>query len=368
MSIYLDYNATTPLRDEVKKEMLDIMGPPLNASSVHSFGRQAKTHLENARTSISKFINSFVYRPPSGDDNKNDPSIEELLGRLNVKIPKIPGLGSGSPFLGLIIILVILVLWIASGVYTVSPDERAVLRTFGQYVSTTDPGLRWHWPGPVGNTDIVAVTKTRRLELGFRGIEEQAGIVKTVPAEANMITGDENIVQAQAVIQYRISDPKAYLFEVDDPGENDRDIGEGQPDGKTLRDIAETTLRQIVGSRNIDDILTTEKEAVQQEVLTQMRELNDFYQTGIDVQQVLLQNVNPPAEVQDAFEDVVRAREDRDRIINLAEAYQADQLPRAQGEAAKIVEAAEAFKEGSCLLYTSPSPRDVEESRMPSSA
>ena len=298
------------------------------------------------KTSISKFINSFVYRPPSGDDNKNEPSIEELLGRLNVKIPKIPGLGSGSPFLGLIIILVILVLWIASGVYTVSPDERAVLRTFGQYVSTTDPGLRWHWPGPVGNTDIVAVTKTRRLELGFRGIEEQAGIVKTVPAEANMITGDENIVQAQAVIQYRISDPKAYLFEVDDPGENDRDIGEGQPDGKTLRDIAETTLRQIVGSRNIDDILTTEKEAVQQEVLTQMRELNDFYQTGIDVQQVLLQNVNPPAEVQDAFEDVVRAREDRDRIINLAEAYQADQLPRAQGEAAKIVEAAEAFKEG----------------------
>ena len=209
------------------------------------------------RTSISKLINSFVYRPPSGDNNKDEPSLEELLGRLNVKIPKIPGLGSGSPFLGLIIILVILVLWIASGVYTVSPDERAVLRTFGQYVSTTDPGLRWHWPGPVGNTDIVAVTKTRRLELGFRGIEEQAGIVKTVPAEANMITGDENIVQAQAVIQYRISDPKAYLFEVDDPGENDRDISEGQPDGKTLRDIAETTLRQIVGSRNIDDILTT---------------------------------------------------------------------------------------------------------------
>ena len=107
------------------------------------------------KTSISKFINSFVYRPPSGDDNKNDPSIEELLGRLNIKIPKIPGLGSGSPFLGLIIILVILVLWIASGVYTVSPDERAVLRTFGQYVSTTDPGLRWHWPGPVGNTCLL---------------------------------------------------------------------------------------------------------------------------------------------------------------------------------------------------------------------
>ena len=114
----------------------------------------------------------------------------------------------------------------------------------------------------------------------------------------------------------------------------------------TLRDIAETTLRQVVGSRNIDDILTTEKEAVQQEVLTKMREINAAYKTGIDVQQVLLQNVNPPAEVQDAFEDVVRAREDRDRIINLAEAYQAEQIPLAQGKAARVVEAAEAYKEG----------------------
>ncbi|MEC8713238.1 MAG: FtsH protease activity modulator HflK [Chloroflexota bacterium] len=295
---------------------------------------------------MSKLVNNFVYRPPSGDNNKDEPSLEELLGRLNIKIPKIPGLGSGSPFLGLIIILVVAILWIASGIYSVQPDEKAVLRTFGQYVATTEPGLRWHWPGPVGNTDIVAVTKTRRLELGFRGIEEQAGIFKEVPAEANMITGDENIVQAQAVIQYRISDPKAYLFHVDDPGESDRGIDEGQPDGKTLRDITETTLRQIVGSRNIDDILTTEKEAVQQEVLSKMREINEAYETGIDVQQVLLQNVNPPAAVQDAFEDVVRAREDRDRIINLAEAYQADQLPRAQGEAAKIIEAAEAYKEG----------------------
>lgn len=295
---------------------------------------------------MSKLVNNFVYRPPSGDNNKDEPSLEELFGKLNIKIPKIPGLGSGSPFLGLIIILVVAILWIASGVYSVQPDEKAVLRTFGQYVATTEPGLRWHWPGPVGNTDIVAVTKTRRLELGFRGIEEQAGIFKEVPAEANMITGDENIVQAQAVIQYRISDPKAYLFHVDDPGESDRSIDEGQPDGKTLRDITETTLRQIVGSRNIDDILTTEKEAVQQEVLSKMREINEAYETGIDVQQVLLQNVNPPAAVQDAFEDVVRAREDRDRIINLAEAYQADQLPRAQGEAAKIIEAAEAYKEG----------------------
>ena len=306
----------------------------------------------SVKSNLSKLINGFVYRPPSRDKDDNEPSLQDLLSRLNIKFPKIPGLGKGSPFLGFIIMAIIAVLWVASGIYTVSPDEKAVLRTFGGYVATVDPGLRWHWPGPVGNTDIVAVTKTRRLELGFRGSDVRQGVFQTVPAEANMITGDENIVQAQAVIQYRISDPKAYLFEVGDPGEIDREIKEGQPDGKTLRDIAETSLRQVVGTRNIDDILTTEKEAVQQEVLAIMRSLNAAYSTGIDVQQFLLQNVNPPGEVQDAFEDVVRAREDRDRIVNLAEAYQADRLPRAQGDAAKIVEAAEAFKEGRLQIAT----------------
>jgi membrane protease subunit HflK len=110
--------------------------------------------------------------------------------------------------------------------------------------------------------------------------------------------------------------------------------------------MAETALRQVVGARNIDDVLTTEKEQVQTDVLLKMRELAAEYKTGIDVLQVLLQNVNPPLEVQSAFEDVVRAREDRERLINLAEAYQASEIPKAAGEAAKITEAAEGFKQG----------------------
>ena len=113
-----------------------------------------------------------------------------------------------------------------------------------------------------------------------------------------------------------------------------------------MRDVIESALRQIVGARNIDDVLTTEKEVVQQEILSIVRRVLSDYESGIDVQQVLLQNVNPPAEVQDAFEDVVRAREDRDRIVNLAEAYQAEQIPKAEGESAKIIQAAEAFKQG----------------------
>jgi membrane protease subunit HflK len=161
-----------------------------------------------------------------------------------------------------------------------------------------------------------------------------------------MITGDENIVDVQAVVQYRIADLRNFLFEVDDPGDADRGVAPGNPEGRTLRDMAETALRQVVGARNIDDVLTTEKEQVQTEVLLKMRQLSANYNTGIDVLQVLLQNVNPPLEVQSAFEDVVRAREDKDRLINLAEAYQAAEIPKATGEAAKITESAEGFKQG----------------------
>jgi len=184
------------------------------------------------------------------------------------------------------------------------------------------------------------------MELGFRSGADGFTVAQSVTSESLMITGDENIVDVQAVVQYRISDLQSFLFEVDDPGDTDRGIPAGRPDGRTLRDIAETALRQAVGSRNIDDVLTTEKEQVQTQVLLKMRQLAADYKTGIDVVQVLLQNVNPPLEVQSAFEDVVRAREDRERLINLAQAYEASEIPKATGEAAKITEAAEGFKQG----------------------
>ena len=189
------------------------------------------------------------------------------------------------------------------------------------------------------------VTTTRRLELGFRSAANGSSTTP-VQSESEMITGDENIVDVQMVVQYRISNLRNFLFEVDDPGDPDRQISPGLPEGETLRDIAETAVRQVVGARNIDDVLTTEKEQVQASILEKMRELARDYNTGLDVLQVLLQNVNPPAEVQDAFEDVVRAREDRERDINLAEAYKAAQIPQATGSAAQIVEEADGFKRG----------------------
>ena len=304
---------------------------------------------------------SLMYRPPERDEEP-EVTFGDIMQRIREALGGIPGMGGdegpsrdsseqgggGSGRAGAVVLLLIpiaAVVWLATGVYTVGPEEQAALRTFGRFVAIADQGLHWHWPGPVGTRNVVPVTNTRRLELGFRSAPNGSSTTP-VQIESEMITGDENIVDVQMVVQYRISNLRSFLFEVDDPGDPDRDVPPGMPDGETLRDIAETAVRQVVGARNIDDVLTTEKEQVQASILDKMRQLTRDYNTGIDVLQVLLQNVNPPAEVQDAFEDVVRAREDRERDINLAEAYKASQIPQATGAAAQIVEEADGFKRG----------------------
>ena len=303
-----------------------------------------------------------MYRPPERDEEP-EVTFGDIVDRIKQAFTGVSGRGGddsgsssdnderkggGSGRLNAIVLFLIpvaAVAWLATGVYTVGPEEQAALRTFGRFVAIADQGLHWHWPGPVGTRNVVAVTNTRRLELGFRSAVNGSSTTP-VQSESEMITGDENIVDVQMVVQYRISNLRSFLFEVDDPGDPDRGVSAGLPDGETLRDIAETAVRQVVGARNIDDVLTTEKEQVQASILDKMRELTRDYNTGIDVLQVLLQNVNPPAEVQDAFEDVVRAREDRERDINLAEAYKAAQIPQATGSAAQIVEEADGFKRG----------------------
>lgn len=298
-----------------------------------------------ASTEDGQVADNKMYRPPQQEQTQLN--FEEIIERLRASIPKLPGIGGGG-VAGLILaaVVVIAIIWAATGFYTVGPDEQAVLRTFGKITGTESGGLHWYYPGPIGRRDVIAITTTRRLELGFRSGADGFTVAQSVTNESLMITGDVNIVDVQAVIQYNITDLEKFLIKVDDPGDPDRGIQPGSPDGRTLRDIAETALRQVVGARNIDDVLTTEKEQVQTDVLFKMRELAATYETGINVQVVLLQNVNPPLEVQSAFEDVVRAREDRERLINLAEAYQAAEIPKAIGEAAKVTEAAEGFKTG----------------------
>jgi membrane protease subunit HflK len=235
------------------------------------------------------------------------------------------------------ILIFALIVWLATGFYTVQPGERAAMRLVGKFDSVQGPGLHWFWPAPIGTKAIVNAEEVRRLEVGLRE-------ATPVLDEALMITGDENIVDVQLVVQYDIqksvTTPSgevlepivAYLFRSKDP------------DGIILKSATESALRQVVGQRDIDDVLTEEKEAVQAETKELLQRLLDLYETGIRIREVKLQNVLPPTQVKDAFDDVVRAKEDRERTINLAEAYQADVLPKARGEAAKVTQAAEAFK------------------------
>jgi membrane protease subunit HflK len=161
--------------------------------------------------------------------------------------------------------------------------------------------------------------------------------VRDLPVESLMITGDENLVNIQVVVQYRISDLEAYLFRVWDPL--------GTPEGRTLRDAAETALRGVVGSMTIDDILTVGRARVQDGTKVHLQQLMDIYQTGLLITEVKLQAVEPPEPVQAAFKDVVSAKEDRERIINEARSYREDLLPKARGEAEQMVRAAEGYRE-----------------------
>lgn len=244
---------------------------------------------------------------------------------------------------------IIMLAWLAFGIFQIGPGEQAALRLFGKAIETPvnqegdEEGLHWWWPGPIGKRDVVLVTEVRRLELGFRS--NDAGPASPFPSEALMISGDLNIVDVQMVVQYNIRDLNDFLFSVDDPGDDSRGIAVGQPDGRTLKDAAEAALRLVVGQRSIEDVLVRNREEVEDSTTERLQEIIDLYNTGINIESVQLQDVKAPEEVRDAFDDVLRARQERDTRINQARAFEADIIPRAQGDAERIKQAAEAFKQ-----------------------
>ena len=274
--------------------------------------------------------------------------LSQLLGRVGSVFGGSGGRRLGGGNLGILIlalIALIVVIWAATGVYTISPGENASLRLFGavQGNPITEEGLQWWWPSPVGQRDVVLVTETRRMELGFRSSEGNPAT--PFPEEALMISGDLNIVDVQMVVQYRISNLNNFLFNVDDPGEVGRGISEGRPDGRTLKDGAEAALRLVVGQRSIDDVLVRNREEVETNTRDRLQAIMTDYQSGIEVISVQLQDVKAPEEVRDAFDDVLRARQELDTRRNQARAYEADVIPRARGDAQRIRESAEAFKQ-----------------------
>lgn len=276
-------------------------------------------------------------------------NFDQLLGGLRTMLGRISNrLGGGGVGLAVILIAgLIVIIWAATGIYTISPGEQAALRLFGaaQADTVTQTGLHWWWPSPVGKRDVVQTELVRRLELGFRGGE--GGTITPFALEAQMISGDLNIIDVQMVVQYNIKDLNHYLFKVDDPGENDgaqRDIPAGRPDGRTLKDATEAALRLVVGQRSIAEVLAVERVDLQDSTRDKLQEILDGYQTGINIQRVELQKVEAPEDVRAAFNDVLQARQDKETATNLAQAYENQVIPEARGRAEQIVQPAEAFK------------------------
>jgi membrane protease subunit HflK len=244
-------------------------------------------------------------------------------------------LRSARPLIGFGV-LVLIGLWLLSGVYIVGPDEKGVVQRFGKVVRMTGPGPHYRLPWPFENVHRVRVKQIRRLELGFRTIDPgPPARYRAVPAESIMLTGDEQIVDAQIIVQYQVKDPVLYLFSV-------RKL-EGV--GGALKDAAEVALRQVVGQRPIDDVLIHKKEEIEVQIKGLLQKIMDGYNSGIRIVATKLQTVQPPKEVAAAFNDVVSAKEDRERLIKEAQGYKEDIIPKARGKAESIIKEAEAYKQ-----------------------
>ena len=227
-------------------------------------------------------------------------------------------------------------LWLLSGIYIVNPDEEGVVLRFGKYDRTEGPGPHYALPAPIETVYKPQVTQVLRCEVGFRSTGQattfRQGELRSVPKEASMLTGDENIVNVQFSVQYKISDAVKYLFNISDPT-------------NLVRNAAEAAMREVIGNSLIDSALTDGKLQIQTEATQLLQEILDRYKVGVRVIAVQLQDVHPPKEVSDAFKDVASAREDKSRIINEAEAYRNELIPKARGLAAEVENQAQAYKE-----------------------
>ena len=292
-----------------------------------------------------------------GGPRQPEVDFDQMLAGVKGTLGSIAARLGGGGVGGVIVLAIglIAVLWLASGIYRIGPGEEVAQRRFGAICGAalapcsgttgvvTQTGLHWWWPGPIGDTDKIKVTETRRMELGFRSGADQGVADAQVPVEGLMISGDLNIVDVQMVVQYDIKDLVGFLFRVNDPGEDARGIPPGNPEGRTLKDAAEAALRLVVGQRSIEDVLTEKRTAVESDTKTRLQDILDHYQTGINIVSVQLLKTQAPEEVFESFEDVLRARQEQETRVNEALAYENNIIPRAEGDAERIKREAEAF-------------------------
>ena len=260
------------------------------------------------------------------------PDLDALINRLQAYIRSFLGGGPRGRFTGgrglTLIGLAVVALWLASGIYRVQPDEQGVVLQFGAFNRATLPGLNYHLPWPIERVLTPAVTRINRIEIGYRSGAERidAGPAsgRNVLEESLMLTGDENIIDINFAVFWRVNNVVAYLFNTRTPP-------------LVVKAVAESVMREVIGRTPIQPALTELRAQIETDVFHQTQQILDNYKAGVEITQVQLQKVDPPAEVVESFLDVQRANTDAERIRNEAEAYRNDIVPRARGDAARIV-------------------------------
>ncbi len=275
--------------------------------------------------------------PWSGRNDQNPPDLDEVVRTLQLKLGRLLGShgnngsaqNNDSGIRSLAILAAgALVLWGLSGFYIVDEGNHGVETRLGHYSATTQSGLNWHIPAPIEQVNIVNVKKSNVIEIGYRPGDKNSSIDK----EALMLTKDENIVDVQLAVQYQVKDARQFLFSVVNPE-------------ATLRQVTESVERGVVGSNKMDFVLTEGRSEIVSLIKKEIQEVMDSYQAGIQITSVNLQDAQPPEQVQSAFEDAIKAREDKQRLINEAEAYANDVVPKARGAAARKLEEAEGYRQ-----------------------
>jgi len=282
-------------------------------------------------------------KDPWGDQNKDQgpPDLDEVVRKMQEKLGGIfggkrGGGSGGGGFKGAsagigIIALVIVVLWAATGLYTIEEGNRGVVLRLGKYLETNEAGLHWRIPYPIDTVEVVNVEEIRNVEIGYRSAGGTGQGIQTVPREALMLTQDENIIDIKLAVQYQIKDAKDYLFNVRNPDQ-------------TLHQATESALRETIGKSKMDFVLTEGRSEIVSRTEEITQDILDRYGSGLMITSVNMQDAQPPEEVQGAFNDAIKAREDRDRLKNEAEAYANEVLPQARGQSARMLEEANAYK------------------------
>jgi len=271
------------------------------------------------------------------------PDLDQLWRNFNKKLNSLfqrkggggtrDGEGSGAPTprqygggIGLLVGL-LAVLWVASGFYIVNEGQRGIVLRFGKYVESTQAGLRWHFPYPLEVVEAVNVSQVRTVEIGYRN-----NVRSKVLKESLMLTDDENIIDIQFAVQYILKNPEDFLFT------------NREPENAVLQ-AAETAIREIIGKSKMDFVLYEGREQVAAKATQLMQEILDRYKIGIAISKVTMQNAQPPEQVQAAFDDAVKAGQDRERQKNEGQAYANDVIPKAKGNAARLLEESEGYKQ-----------------------